>query len=197
MNEFFDKVVVLTTNRRQRCERELAKYGIDAEFFQSLSYHPKKSFNLSMKMILQRFVDSGGSSLLILEDDVLFRHEDKWKDVFDELSKVEWDVLYLGGNYNNHGGVKQPEYVSEHLRRIYNAWTTHAVGFNQKTAQYVVANYNGVELFDAWLDSHVLGKFVTMATYPMLAVQEADYSSIWGHHVDYAGVWSGSEEFIK
>lgn len=197
LNEFFDNIVVLTTSRRLRGEAELKMYGINAQFFRSLAYHPKKSFNMSMRTILESFLVKGGERLLILEDDVVFQNMDKVEVVFDELEMVDWEILYLGGNYHNHAFAQKPTYVSEHLRRIYNAWTTHAIAFKRNVAEDIVRRYKADELFDAWLDTHVLRQYTTIATVPMLAIQLPDYSSLWGHHVDYSDVWSRSIDFIR
>lgn len=197
INEFFDNVVVLTTSRRERCEAELKKYGIEAQFFRSLSYPAKKSFNMSMKAILERFVERGGKRLLILEDDVEFRDMDKAADVFTELGSVDWEILYLGGNYKNTPDAKKPDHVSKHLRRIYNAWATHAIAFTDKSARWIYKHYKADGMFDAWLDENALSRFTTIATVPMLAVQAPFHSDIWGHEVDYSGIWDESITFIS
>ena len=128
LNEFFDKIVVLTTSRRKRCEAELAKYGFKAEFVQSVvAESPFVSFNRSMGRLVTEFSKSELKSILILEDDVVFQNMEKLDVVLDELSMVPWDLFYLGGNYHNKPSARRPDHISDHLRHIYNAWTTHAV----------------------------------------------------------------------
>lgn len=197
VNKFFDSVVVLTTNRRERCEKELEKNGIEAKFFRSLNYHPAKSFNMSMYAIMERFLLTSASTMLILEDDVMFQHMDESKEVFEELDWLSWDIIYLGGNYVRHGDSKAATYVSKHVRRIYNAWATHAIGINRAVAKFIVSDYRKVQMFDAYLDERVLPRFKVLATVPMLAVQVPDYSTIWGRDVDYMDIWERSQAFIK
>jgi GR25 family glycosyltransferase involved in LPS biosynthesis len=199
LNEFFENIVVLTTHRRERCEVELAKYGIKAQYMKSLQYHPKKSFNMSMLYILTSFVESGKDTVLILEDDVVFQNMHSIDMCLDELTDEcpDWDILYLGGNYNNRPDAQKPEHISEHLRRIYNAWTTHAVAYKRSAAMWLVNNYEPHVLYDAWLDEYALKKFKTVATYPLFAVQEQGYSSLWGREVDYTGTWEQSTDFIR
>lgn len=196
LNKFFDTIVVLTTSRRKRCEAELMKYGIEAEFVQSVKCEDTMmSFNLSMLGIVSDFNTSKHESILVLEDDVLFQHMDKCEEVLGELA--DWDMLYLGGNYQNKPDVKKPDVVSEHLRRIYGAWTTHAVAYRKQTSAFVSEHYQGKSMYDAWLDEHVIPRFNVLATLPMLAVQEQGYSSLWGRKVDYSNTWEGSTKFIQ
>lgn len=200
LNEFFDKVVVLTTSRRNRCEAELAKYGIKAEFYPSVDADtPAQSFNNSMAGIVKGFSISSNQSILVLEDDVLFQNMHSLDMCLDELEHEcpDWDILYLGGNYANHDQARKPDYISEHLRRIYNAWTTHAVAYRRNVAAFIARNYKGNQMYDAFLDERVLGKFKAVATYPMFAIQEAGKSDIWGKDVDYSGAWTQSTDFIR
>jgi GR25 family glycosyltransferase involved in LPS biosynthesis len=200
LNEFFDKIVVLTTSRRERCEAELAKYGIKAEFIQSVAVGtPFYSFNSSMIGIVADFAKSELNNILVLEDDVVFENMHSIDMCLDELEDEfpNWDMLYLGGNYACHDQVKRPDHISDHLRRIYNAWTTHAVAYRRDVAAWIVRNYKVDQMYDAFLDERVLDKFKAVATYPMFAVQEQGYSDLWGHEVDYTGTWSQSTDFIR
>jgi hypothetical protein len=117
----------------------------------------------------------------------------------DELEDEfpNWDMLYLGGNYACHDQVKRPDHISDHLRRIYNAWTTHAVAYRRDVAAWIVRNYKVDQMYDAFLDERVLDKFKVVATYPMFAIQEKGHSDLWGHEVDYTGAWSQSTDFIR
>jgi GR25 family glycosyltransferase involved in LPS biosynthesis len=200
LNEFFDKIVVLTTSRRKRCEAELDKYGIKAEFVQSIEgVTPFHSFNVSMSGIIKEFSKSELGNILVLEDDVVFQNMQSLDMCLDELliEFPNWDMLYLGGNYKNHDQARRPDHISDHLRRIYNAWTTHAVAYRRDVAAWIVRNYKVDQMYDAFLDERVLGKFKAIATYPLFAIQEKGHSGLWGHEVDYSGAWSQSTDFIR
>jgi hypothetical protein len=198
INEFFDRVVVLTTARRKRCEAELAKYGIKADFFQSIEDpNPFRSFNLSQQKILSDFTKSEDNNILVLEDDVVFQNMEMLDIVLDELDANDWDMVYLGGNYNNRPDAKRPDVVSEHLRRLYNAWTTHAVGYKRDVAANIYRRYDPTQLYDAWLDENILKQWTAVATVPLLAIQQQGYSDLWGREVDYSGTWSQSIDFIR
>jgi GR25 family glycosyltransferase involved in LPS biosynthesis len=198
INEFFDRVVVLTTARRERCQAELDKYGIKADFFQSIADpNPFRSFNISQKAILRDFTKSEDHNILVLEDDVVFQNMEMLEIVLDELDRTSWDIVYFGGNYKNHDKAVQPEVISTHLRRIYNAWTTHAIAYTRDVAQNIYRRYGATHLYDAWLDENILEKWTAVATVPMLAIQEKGHSALWGREVDYTGTWSQSIDFIR
>ena len=198
LNEFFDKVVVLTTSRRKRCEAELAKYGIEAEFVQSVvAESPFVSFNRSMGRLVTEFTKSELRNILILEDDIVFQNMELLDVVLDELSMTHWDLFYMGGNYHNKPSAKRPDHISEHLRHIYNAWTTHAVAYRRDVASWIHRNYNRSDMYDAYLDEQVLNRFYAVASFPLLAVQEQGHSDLWGREVDYTGTWSQSTDFIR
>jgi hypothetical protein len=198
INEFFDRVVVLTTARRERCQAELAKYGVKADFFQSIEDpNPFRSFNISQKAILRDFTKSEDHNILILEDDVIFQNMEMLDVVLDELDATEWDMVYFGGNYKNHENAMRPDVVSTHLRRIYNAWTTHAVGYKKDIAHSICRRYTPTQLYDAWLDENILSGCVAVATVPLLAIQQQGFSQLWGREVDYSGTWNQSIDFIR
>ena len=186
----FEKVYLLTTMRTQRALDECKRVGIVPYIhFSKIDESPHRSFCLSMLSILQEFVDSGADSCLILEDDVIF------KDVSVEFDDV-WDIIYLGGNFKPYPDFRMPEYESKTLRRIYNAWTTHAVGYKAHVARWIVDNYDASEMFDCWLDKQ-LHKFNTMAVVPMIAEQLPSYSTIWQRDVDYSDTFKAGNDFLQ
>ena len=186
----FERIYLLTTMRTQRALDECERVGIVPEVcFSKVDESPHRSFCLSMLDILQSFVDSGADSCLILEDDVIF------KDVSVEFDDV-WDIIYLGGNFKPYPDFKMPEYESPTLRRVFNAWTTHAVGYKAHVARWIVDNYDTGIMFDCWLDKQ-LHKFNTMAVVPMIAEQLPSYSTIWQREVDYSDTFKAGNEFLQ
>lgn len=198
LNQFFDKVVCLTTSRWDACSKELSKYGIKAEKFKSVPHNdPKKSFNMSQRKLMRYLWEEGVANALVLEDDVMFLNMETLPNILDDLSRWEWDICYFGGNYDCHPNVKKATPVSKNLRRIYNAWTTHAVAYQRDAIEHITKNYRADVIYDAWLDENVLGDMYTVATVPLIAIQKPGYADLWQRDVDYSDVWQRSLDFIK
>jgi GR25 family glycosyltransferase involved in LPS biosynthesis len=149
--------------------------------------------------IIEEFTKSELNSILVLEDDVVFDNMHSIDMCMDELNEEfpNWDMVYLGGNYQNHVYARKPGYISEHIRRIYNAWTTHAIAYRRDVAAWIIRNYNENQIYDAFLDEKVLYRVNAAATYPLFALQEKGYSDLWGREVDYTGTWQQSTDFIR
>lgn len=198
INEFFDKVYVLTTSRWDRCKAELDNHGIKAEKFKSVPDNDRfRSFNLSQQKIMLEAYYQGLQSVLVLEDDVVFQNMEHLPNVLDDLNRWDWDICYFGGNYQPHERVIQPSSVSKNLRRIYNAWTTHAIGYQREAIEFIHQNYKADQMYDAWLDDHVLADMYTVATVPMIAVQRPGFADLWQRNVDYTQTWERSLDFIR
>jgi hypothetical protein len=186
----FDVVYLLTTNRTERAVNECKRIGILPVVCVSEIHSDKIiSFNMSMISILRKFIQSGLGRCLIVEDDVIFQNE-------DTTFCSGWDMVYLGGNYLPAGDNTAPQYVDENTRRIYNAWTTHAVGYKAHVARWIVDNYDTGIMYDCWLDKQ-LHKFNTMAVVPMIAEQLPSYSTIWQRDVDYSDTFKAGNEFLQ
>jgi hypothetical protein len=185
----FDVVYLLTTTRTERAINECKRVGIEPVVCSSIPHSDKIiSFNMSMISILKMFTESEFDTCLILEDDVQFQNE-------STAFLGGWDMVYLGGNYLPAGDNTAPQYVDGNTRRIFNAWTTHAVGYTQKAAQWIVANYDLSGIFDDWLNQNI-HRFKVYATVPMTAVQQPGESSLWERAVDYTDIFDRSNDYL-
>jgi len=206
---FFQRKVVLTSDDVQWClaQEELARVGLnDYLKFSALPIDnneilgPHQSFSGSVRRILQDFLASDSQTLLLLEEDCIFRDLSHLDQAISELP-VAWDILYLGANlicWNN--GEQWPERVSEHLFRVYAAWTTHCVAFNRKVVPYLLEHQPGLSerMFDNWI-SDQLPQLNAYCIAPMAAYQRPRISSIWqkGVEDDYTPIFEASEERLK
>jgi hypothetical protein len=123
---------------------------------------------------------------LILEDDVTFTNVNIIELAMQELPK-DWDIMYLGANVvgTDLCSWPEPEYYSQFLRRVSQAWTTHAVAYSQKGLDYILSHWTpGDQMYDDWLRCN-LEKMQAFITYPMVADQRKGYSDIWQRDVDY------------
>jgi hypothetical protein len=188
-------------------QEEFARVGLDGYLkFQALPIDdkeilgPHQSFSGSVRQILRDFLASDSQTLLLLEEDAIFRDLSHLEQAISELP-AEWDILYLGANlicWNN--GEQWPERVSEHLFRVYAAWTTHCVAFNRKVVTYLLEHQPGLsaQMFDNYLGEQ-LPHLNAYCIAPMAAYQRPRISSIWqkGEIDDYGPIFEASEERLR
>jgi len=206
---FFQRKVVLTSDDVQWClaQEELARVGLNNYFkCTALPIDDKEilgrhqSFSGSVRQILRDFLASDSQTLLLLEEDCIFRDLSHLDLALTELPS-QWDILYLGANlicWNN--GEPWPERVSEHLFRVYAAWTTHCVAFNRKVVEWLLEHQPGlnVQMFDQYL-GEVLPQLNAFVVAPMIAYQRPRVSSIWqkGAIDDYTEIFMESDRRMQ
>lgn len=201
---FFNKRICLTTlaEEWEIGKREFDRVGLEVERFQSLpDIGPHQSFSKSEREILCQFwLEEKPQTLLHLEDDCVFRDLGYLEQALSELPE-DWDIVYLGANlvcWNN--GEPQPERYSEHLFRIKNAWTTHAIGYNRKCVFEILAKQPALstQMFDQYLSGR-LSEFNAFVVAPMVAYQRPRKSSIWDKNEidDYTGIFEESDRRLR
>lgn len=200
--DFFERKVCLTTidDRWNDALQEFHRIGLQVDKFQSLpdNYGPHQSFSKSVRQILIDFQESDSTTLLHLEDDVVFKDLSHLDVALTELPE-DWDIVYLGANLICWGnGEVWPARHSQHLFKISAAWTTHAVGYNKKCVPYLLLHQPGFchIMFDNWLSTQLpsLNAYVVA---PMVAYQKPHHSSIWGRFDDYTSIFEESEQRLK
>jgi hypothetical protein len=128
-----------------------------------------------------------------LEDDVTFSSINHLPQALIDLPE-DWDILYLGANVvgTDLCNWPEPEYYTDNLRRVKQAWTTHAIAYSEKGLKYVLDNwdYTNGQIFDDWLRCN-LEKMQAYIVYPMVADQREGFSDIWQRKVNYGffNVW--------
>ena len=204
-NKYYDKVVVLSQperkDRRKSFDRHADLINLRYEYFDSIAKDtPRDSFNHSHYEILNNFIKSGLSRILVLEDDCRFRNMNIIEDIHEDENAF-WDesqIIYYGINARPYPEHQEPQYVSNYLRRVLCGYTTHAIGYHRLAAEWINKNYqpkSGI-MYDAWL-SDQLKKFYALVTVPFLAVQEPSHSDLWNRNVDYTDTFQASEQYLK
>jgi hypothetical protein len=182
----FSKILFLTQaerpERTKQCLDELKRVGLKAEpFYAITAENPFQSFCLSQRGMLERAKEYVGS-VLLLEDDVLFKEWSNIDSVMNELPK-DFDILYLGANV-----TCEPEYHSPHLRKVTSAWTSHAILYSQYAIHWILNHYKDWEthgMYDDWLSREFLPNHKCYVAAPMLAIQRPVYSDLWQKNVSY------------
>lgn len=207
MFSFFDFKLVLNcksaATRWQQTALELDRVGItDYQRFEAIpDIGSHESFNRSVNQMLRLFHISGKKHFLLLEDDVVFVQDTLLLHAVMSCAVSElppdWDILYLGANIQEKG-FKTPHFHTTHLYRIFNAWTTHAVAFNQKCVERLLEGQPGFSerMFDNWL-SDQLNALNAFCVAPMVAFQRPGESLIWKGPANYTDIFTKSNELLK
>jgi hypothetical protein len=188
------------TDRKIECERELERIGINAERFSAYEGDNKHlAFNKSQWNCLNECKEA--RLILVLEDDVVFKNLDHLPQALGELP-ADFDLVYFGANING----TQLEKYSEHLFKIRNSFTTHAVAYSSKMAKWIVENFpyhtddyerEGLIIYDEWLRVNVQEQFKCFLVFPMVAEQRPSYSDIWNTHADYTNCFIQGNELLS
>lgn len=195
--DFFSRKTVLTCDDVEWCsfQNEAARVGLDGyQKFEALpDIGPHQSFNRSTRKILIDFYESRAERLLFLEDDCVFREMGHLENALAELP-ADWDIVYLGANLLNG----TPERYSDHLFRVFSAWTTHAIGYNRKVVPFILENQPGFSerMFDNFL-SDALPNLNAYVIAPMVAYQRPHVSAIWNRYDDYTPIFEQSQERLR
>lgn len=189
---FFDRITCLTMggNEWTIAEAEFNAVGLQAKPFQAIeSIGPHQSFNLSTYAILQDFYDSKDHTLLFLEDDCDFRNLDLLPQVLRELPK-DFDIFYLGANIRD----EKPQRISQHIYRVTDCWTTHAVVYRKPIVKFILDNHPGEseQMFDNWLSGQLV-RWKAYVCKPFLAYQRPRKSAIWNEVVNYEEIFKESQ----
>jgi hypothetical protein len=201
---FFHRVIMLTADPAEYAlgEAECARVGLTITPYHAVKeIGPHQSFSHSERNILLDFLYSDDETLLHLEDDVVFRDLDHLPQAISQLP-ADWDILYLGANLVcwNDGDGSAPERFSEHLFRVHQAWTTHAIAYHRRCVRKILEQQPGLsaQMFDQYL-SGTLSELNAFIVAPMVAWQRPRVSSIWQRGVvdDYSEIFQMSEERLR
>lgn len=155
-----------------------------------ISDNPTKGFNQAQRNALE----GAKGNCLILEDDCAIVEPWHLEDALGSLP-ADWDMIYLGANIEGTDlcSWPTPEYVAPHLRRVKQAWTTHAVGYSKAGREKILKDWdhtNG-QIYDDYLRCN-LEKLNAFIVYPMVADQRPGFSDIWNRETHYGFFQSGN-----
>lgn len=197
---FFQRIIMLTNDASEYAlgEAECQRVGLTVERYQAVrEIGPHQSFSHSERNILLDFLFSDDNRLLHLEDDVTFRNLDHLPQAISELPD-NWDILYLGANLICWGNGPELERHSQHLFRVRQAWTTHAIAYHKRCVRRILEGQPSfdAQMWDNWLSQRLpeLNAFVVA---PMVAWQRPRHSSIWDRFDDYSNIFEESETRLR
>ena len=124
--------------------------------------------HLSQRVVLQRFLDSGLDTLLLLEDDAYFQ-DDFWQ-IFSHCAAFfqehNWDCIYLGGYNNSHSY----ERIHEHILKCRGSAGFHAVILKRKIIEALLS-YGIIAPLDEICAKHIHRTHDCYEIYPEIVSQ--------------------------
>lgn len=199
--DFFDTILYINLDSRVdrliQIHQELIRVGITEAIRIPgiLDDNRTKGFNQAQRNALK----SAKGVTLILEDDVIFKDYNHLESALYELPE-DWDLCYLGANIQGTDlcSWNPPTYHSQYLKKVTQAWTTHAVAYSEKGAKWILENWdhaNG-QIYDDFLRCN-LEKMNAFILNPQVADQRPGYSDIWQRPTDYGFFKGGNDLMAK
>ena len=193
---FFNKILVINlperTDRLSQFHEEMWKTGMT-----KVAHIPgikEPNAVLGFNHAQHNALEAAEGNTLILEDDVVFKEWNHLPFALYELP-LDWDLCYLGANVvgTNLCSWEPPIQYTQHLKRVTQAWTTHAVAYSQQGRDKILKDWdfkNG-QIYDDYLREH-LDKLNAFIVSPMVADQRPGRSDIWNQDVAYGffNVWN-------
>lgn len=133
---------------------------------------------------------------MILEDDVEFLWDDplEWINAAIDELPLEWDALFLGAS------PQEPqERYSEHLFRLKNAFTTHAIIWYARdngAVDHILSHKDDIDKIDVYFRDVIFPNFNCFLTWPLLATQRQTQSDCC-RHSDLSTIVKNYNKFCK
>jgi len=203
LTDYFDKTYCVNLDRRiERWEESLNEFkkweigdvsrvsAVDGKHLNIGNYNTKLNpgeigLILTNINIIKEAKEKDYSSILILEDDVVFAEEIRNIDSYVQLLPDNWDMLYFGGNHNTHMGVKPPQIINDKVCKLHNTYTTHCIAIRNNMFDILLSilpKLNGpLDVEYAKLQKI----FNIYSFYPAIAKQRVGFSDIQNKKQDY------------
>ena len=133
---FFDGIMCITLKHRVHAKKVFADAGLDIEFVEGIrDADPYTGCKKSHLKCVGLAKERGYKNLLVFEDDVVFIRPLNYLDKAIPELPEDWELFYLGIRLK-----KVPRIHSKHLLRVKAGKTTHAVAYNGRVFDLILAN---------------------------------------------------------
>lgn len=131
---------------------------------------------------------------MVIEDDIKVYCDNPVQSLQNSMSELpkDWDMLYLGATLNT-----PLERYSNHLYRIKNGWTTHAIIYNNQNGVIDYILNADIRKIDVFYADDVQQKFNCFISYPMILTQREGFSDVISNHVDYKVIQERYQKYVK
>ena len=188
LNKIFDKIYVINlkqdVEKKNIIEKKLKELNIEYTIFEAIDGNKLKNVKLlnygsvgavgcrlSHMKILEDAVKNNYTSILVFEDDIIFRkdfnkHLEKQYSVIKN-NNINWKLLYLGCSY--HGLPKNIKNSIDYVETIGNAYGTFAVGIH-KDIFNVILNHikNTNKVYDNILAQNIQPNYKSIVFNPQI-----------------------------
>jgi GR25 family glycosyltransferase involved in LPS biosynthesis len=124
------------------------------------------------------------NSILILEDDCIFTEEILNIEEYFKVLPEDWDMLYMGGNHNTHGGLAPPVKINDKVQKLHSTFSTHFIGINHNMINLINKFVNYTEQIDVCY-TRIQKNYNVYSFYPAIAKQIVGFSDIQNSITDY------------
>lgn len=202
INNYFDKTYCINLDRRkdrwEECLLEFNKYNLkNIHRFSAIDGNTltqgKSGFVTPSRLaliltnikILENAIKENYRSILILEDDIEFTDEINNISEYFKFLPNDWDMLYFGGNHNQHMKIDPPKIINEKVCKLHHTFSTHCVAINQKAFTVILDRLkkqnNALDVIYVELQKSLN----VYSFYPLIATQRVSFSDIENKVTDY------------
>lgn len=195
-NTYFDHIYYVNLDKRidryQSINNQLIRHKINATKISGIiPDHNHHCINdgqlgclLSHKAILENALSNRYQTILILEDDTIFKENFifLFSRFINNLPNI-WDMIYLCGNH--YGGIKP---INKYVYQSYGTLSTNAYAINKPTMITMLELLNNTIYHQQPIDSlycSIHPKIQTFVSVPNLCYQMAGFSDIENKITDY------------
>jgi GR25 family glycosyltransferase involved in LPS biosynthesis len=137
---------------------------------------------LSLYEIIKLSKEKKYKSILVLEDDFLFKNEEYSDLILTQLNNLKWDVFYFGANLH-----EKLTPIDKNIYKIKHGYATHAVAYSENFYDYFLSNFNNnnIKILDVWLSDYAQNELNCFCSWPILSIQRPSYSDIENKFTNY------------
>jgi GR25 family glycosyltransferase involved in LPS biosynthesis len=166
------------TDRYEHMVNEMKKLPISYEFIEGIIDGTKTCFQ-SQKKCIQLAKENNLPYVLVLEDDAVFTDNvGIFKDIFETIQNMKWDMFFLGANLQ-----KPATKITENILKITGAYAAHAYIVHERFYDTIL-NLPHVCEMDVHYHDLMEHHDVYMCN-PMIAYQLPSHSDLQDGYRDY------------
>jgi len=184
------------TDRWENVSKEFEKADMHPYQFEAIEnkQNPAAGCRQSHLAILKD-AQKKNENAYIFEDDMEFidKNIPFISNVFSELKKIEWDMVFFGGN------LLRPAFqVTDHLARLSHCYSTHAYGVSKNFYKFIIPIIESNEGFpiDVLYGDYIIPNSKCFIAVPMICIQADNYSDILKQKIDYSVPMQRYDHFL-
>ena len=202
MNKYFDAIYCINLDKRrdrwERVSKAFKDSSVEVIRFSAIEQKDGRMGCIKSHIeILKIAKERNLKNVLIFEDDVVFI--DSIVDNTFEQLPMDWETCYIGANLHTNL-IK----YSDNLFTIKQAFSTHAIAYNNTVFDFIINKYDNIEklddyvdIYDVWLSNNIQPRNKSYIIYPLVAIQEKGYSDIEHNFIDYSFIVDRYKKFVQ